>query len=541
MVPDGAGGMIIAWQDYRFGSSDIYAQRVDALGIPQWTAGGVAVCQTTGDQRWCVALPAGLGSAVIVWADQRGDPESGVYAQRLSAAGVPQWAFNGVPLVLQSAVVDFVAAIPDGATRSTMTLQPGYDVAWRQQHTGTADYQLVVQHVSRDGAGLWTGVPGGGVLLVPMGDVGTLAIASDGAGVSGAANSAIVAWQETLDAGADIYARRVNSAGTFQWPGHGVDICTLTGDQSNPQITYVGNGYVIIVWEDGRIADQDIYAQKVSNGGITPWLAKGLPICRALHTQSTPVIVSDAAGGAIVAWRDSRSGFDQLNAQRVDGNGLHQWHVDGIALSTVSGGQMDPAIVADGSGGAIVTWTDSRDGPSDIYAQRVDAAGNLLWDAVGVPISRASSNQIEPILVNDAGSGAFIAWADGRVGTNDIYAAHAASSGVATAAPAAPASQGNSGSPAEGVRLIRSSANPAGGKVEFTLELAREASVTIDVLDSRGRRLRTLPGAGAMGSGRYTVSWDGKDDAGEPVASGVYYVRAQSGDASSVERVMEVR
>lgn len=40
-IPDGVGGTIITWEDNRSGNSDIYAQRMNALGVPQWTANGV--------------------------------------------------------------------------------------------------------------------------------------------------------------------------------------------------------------------------------------------------------------------------------------------------------------------------------------------------------------------------------------------------------------------------------------------------------------------------------------------------------------------
>src|SRR5262249_51400896 len=44
IVSDGAGGAIVAWQDFRnAGDYDIYVQRVNAAGVPQWTANGVAL------------------------------------------------------------------------------------------------------------------------------------------------------------------------------------------------------------------------------------------------------------------------------------------------------------------------------------------------------------------------------------------------------------------------------------------------------------------------------------------------------------------
>src|SRR5262249_18512720 len=51
IVSDGAGGTIVAWQDFRGGANtDIYAQRVNAAGAPQWSLNGAALCIAAGNQ-----------------------------------------------------------------------------------------------------------------------------------------------------------------------------------------------------------------------------------------------------------------------------------------------------------------------------------------------------------------------------------------------------------------------------------------------------------------------------------------------------------
>ncbi len=73
IVPDGSGGAIITWADYRSGSKyDIYAQRVDASGTPLWTADGVGVrTAAANDADSPQIAPDGSGGAVITWADYR--------------------------------------------------------------------------------------------------------------------------------------------------------------------------------------------------------------------------------------------------------------------------------------------------------------------------------------------------------------------------------------------------------------------------------------------------------------------------------------
>ena len=50
IASDGAGGAIVTWMDYRSDTSGIYAQRISADGTPQWKTNGVALCTATGGQ-----------------------------------------------------------------------------------------------------------------------------------------------------------------------------------------------------------------------------------------------------------------------------------------------------------------------------------------------------------------------------------------------------------------------------------------------------------------------------------------------------------
>src|SRR5216117_3092139 len=86
-----------------------------------------------------------------------------------------------------------------------------------------------------------------------------------------------------------------------------------------------------------------------------------VPLCTAAADQRFPTIVSDGAGGAIVTWTDQRdtiaTGSD-IYAQRVNAAGVPQWAANGVALCTAANDQVAPTIASDGAGGAIATWTD---------------------------------------------------------------------------------------------------------------------------------------------------------------------------------------
>jgi hypothetical protein len=348
-------------------------------------------------------------------------------------------------------------------------------------------------------------------------------MAGDGIGNSVAGYGLVAAWNENRNGGAqgyDIYARRASNSSTPQWSGSGVPVCDLNGDQQNPEIVNVGTS-VIVAWDDLRSPDRNIWAQRLDSSGNALWLADGLPVCQFSGSQFQPKLVADFAGGAIVVWTDARSGVDKIYAQRLDANGQRLWApADGIALCTATGSQSNPAVAIDGAGGVIVAWQDHRNGSNDdLYAQRVDGNGNLQWGANGASLSRAQGVQEFARIASDGANGAIAAWTDLRSGDQNVYANRAVATGptaVATASPGA-------------LRLSIASSNPTAGSLRLGLDLPSPERVSAEVLDPSGRRVRTLLAGASFDAGRHAILWDGADNGGALVHSGLFFVRVRAG------------
>ena len=114
--------------------------------------------------------------------------------------------------------------------------------------------------------------------------------------------------------------------------------------------------------------------------------AQNVPVCTAEHIQEFPFVVTDGAGGVIAIWHDVRNGNRDIYAQRINAEGEMQWSLNGIAVYAGEHEQGWPVAVSDGAGGAIIAWGDGRNNRLDIYAQRVDANGKILWDTAGVQV-----------------------------------------------------------------------------------------------------------------------------------------------------------
>jgi flagellar hook assembly protein FlgD len=71
--------------------------------------------------------------------------------------------------------------------------------------------------------------------------------------------------------------------------------------------------------------------------------------------------------------------------------------------------------------------------------------------------------------------------------------------------------------------------NPFNPTTTITFELAEATTVTLRIFDGSGRIVRTLLDAANKARDFHSVTWDGNDDSGQRVASGLYIYRLQAG------------
>ncbi|MGH7724797.1 MAG: hypothetical protein ACREOU_05150 [Candidatus Eiseniibacteriota bacterium] len=475
-------GAVLAWADTRNGLLDIYAMRVQPGGSvdPGWTVNGNHVCNVAQNQSAPTVVGDGSGGAFIVWTDGRGATED-LYGVRLLTAGTldPNWTANGSLLCNAARAQYAPVGVPDGAG--------GVYLAWIDGRAGTtfvADRDVYAMRFTATGALVAGWQPNGTAVAVhATTDQDTPVLCPDGVG------GVLFAWQDgrsgtrALPAW-DIYASRLLGDGTLApgWTANGTPACTAAELQISPVITNDGSGGAIVAWQDGRDTstfptNTDIYAQHILPGGaLAPgWPTTGLDLSPAQYRQDDPTIVSDQAGGAIVAWEDGR-GSGGIHATRVSGSGtiVPPWPAAGLELCDAPDVQIDPSAVPDEAGGVIVAWTDPRNGGGnyDVFAQRVTGSGSI-GPTVGVP--------------------------------------------------------GGPGSPGvAGVRLALAGRHPATGVAAFDVALPRETDAQAHVVNPAGRQVAVLWSGENRTEGVHRLVWNGRDDRGRRATAGVYWLRVVS-------------
>jgi len=88
--------------------------------------------------------------------------------------------------------------------------------------------------------------------------------------------------------------------------------------------------------------------------------------------------------------------------------------------------------------------------------------------------------------------------------------------------------------------LDQNSPNPFNPSTTISYEIpesVNSAKVVLAVYNIRGQKVITLVDE-LKEAGRYSVNWDGRNEAGQRVSSGVFFYRLQAGDFSAVRKMV---
>jgi hypothetical protein len=359
---------LVAWQDHRGRSPDIYGARVTQAGVVL-DPSGIPVATLANDQ-----LSPAVGfdgtNFLVVWEDWRNGWDLDVYGARVTQAGV----------VLDPLGIAISQASRDQARPGVAFDGTNFLVVW-EDHRSVEYSHIYGARVTRDGEVLDTS---GIALAASEHDRQSPEAAFDG-------TNFLVVWSDNRNGfDWDIYGARVSRSGTVVDP-QGIGISVAANHQWFVDLGFDGENY-LVAWTDVRSSLYDIYGARVSpQGAVLESL--GFAISIAASAQRYPSV---AFGGTsyLVVWEDWRGGGPDIYGARVALAGV-VLDTNGIVISQAAGGQNWPALGYD-LANFVVAWEDCRSGTSDVYGARV-TPGGVVFDSG--PVIRQEGNQWDPALV----------------------------------------------------------------------------------------------------------------------------------------------
>lgn len=393
LVPDLAGGAIIAWQDHRSDPA-IYAQRLLFAGAadPAWPPGGRVLCSAPGFRGSPAIAEDGAGGAFVTWLDYRGSSPD-LYAQRVLASGAlaPGWPAEGIPVCTATEFQAPPVLVSDGAGGAFAT--------WEDSRHGGSNRDIYSQHILSGGVvdPSWP-VDGLAVCTAPGRQGRPLCVVGDSGGV-------LIVWEDERNGLPDLFAQRVLSNGAIDaaWPVNGLPLVTEPGFQHSATVVNDGTGGAVVAWADTRSQDDRIYATRVMAAGATDpgWPYGGAVLSTAAYGRTLPSCVMAGTGGVIVTWQDWRNGQDyDIYAQRVALTGQ---------LGPVSVPRPDPASVA-----ALSVPQPNPFGAGVSFRFAIPRAG-----AVELAIFDAHGRRVRSLLKASSPAGEWTQYWDGRDDAGD--------------------------------------------------------------------------------------------------------------------------
>jgi HEAT repeat protein len=362
----------------------------------------------------------GFGDVVVVFeVTPRGEKNSQIAAQRIARDGKVAWGEASgdarKPIIVHSSEDSAVApvAVSDGEGGAIVVF--GLNV--------NSKSFIHAERIDHAGNRLW---------FDPKNDVKKMAnsyafslthpaVVNDGMG------GAIIVCEEQVTKDVwNIVARRVSGSGKSLWGSALIDVSHLLKKEQNPIAISDGRGgalvfFEVVLGDGGRIA---ILGQHISADGHLLWGEDkyAIPIASTDNIERHPIAVSDGAGGAIVVFETEFTsgkykGDIDISAQRVSFEGKLQWGSSQkpVIVANHVGLDRNPRAIPDGAGGFIIVWEHlvhqgENAGDTDIYAQRLNAAGKKMWLEGKDSVMAIGSTNLEraPVLVPDGKGGAII-------------------------------------------------------------------------------------------------------------------------------------
>jgi len=410
---DGTQRAVIVWRDRRNNDADIYAQMLDAAGARSW---GSDVRVNSDDNPADQTLPSVAisdnGVAIVAWQDKRNSRRE-IFAQKLTGSGVKLWSAD--------VQVNLTPTGEDQQYPAIAANTSGYaGIIWYGYRSGQAG--IYAQRLDSSGARQWptdAHIDSGGATASIYLNLPAVSVVPDG--------RMVIAWTGVGAGSPDVYAQKLDLDGSRLWGGE-VRVNTNGGvaDQTDPAVAVDRDGNALIAWSDARSGSNDIYAQRLDAAANKLWSAAVRVDSHrgSVNAGHTAVALDASAGDALVAWGDDRRGDWDVYVQRLALSGNRRWAED-VQLNSDDGSseQRDPAIAVDRAGYTLAAWQDGRNGDTDVYAQRLDAAGVKLWPAdLRVNSDSGAARHRAPAIAAYENQDALVIWQDDRTGDWAIYA-----------------------------------------------------------------------------------------------------------------------
>lgn len=223
----------------------------------------------------------------------------------------------------------------------------------------------------------------------------------------------VIVWEDTRNGDSDIYAKRLDIQGNPIGEDFLINSDHSGRDQTDPDIAISDEGHFIITWSDQRLNARHIFFQRFAPTGEP--VGRNGQVSDFAGNHYRPAIAVDVNSGEfVISWDTHRD----IYLRQYDSLGMAKGPCLKANTTDMDRHHYKSDVAMDSSNHIIVAWT----GIKQCWAQRFDALGNPLGENICVTDSLSHIHFCRPTTVAAAPDGRFIvAWADLRFDC-DVFA-----------------------------------------------------------------------------------------------------------------------
>ena len=352
--------------------------------------------------------------------------------------------------------------------------------------------------------------------------------------------SFVICWTDNRNRsdGPDIYAQKFNSSGEPDGMNFRVnDDQNGMVSQFFPAVGVSLDGFYTICWQDMRLFLFDIYAQIFDN--FSERVNSSFKVNDdefSFSSHISPDIDYASDGSFVICWTDRRNASDDpdIYAQRYDQKGVPIGNNFRVNDDQSGAAQGSPSVSTADDGSFIICWEDRRNGSynSNIYAQCYDQDGNPLKNNLKINGDQSLRAQTEPDVCLD--KNIYFVWNDNRnQGSGSDIFAKIVSGDIFTELSEEKILEDIPGK----FMLYQNYPNPFNPTTTIKYDIQKEGMIMIKVYNINGVHIRTLVNK-KQHPGVYSIIWNGENNFGISVASGLYFINMRAEDYSMTRKIL---
>ncbi|MBK6911742.1 MAG: T9SS type A sorting domain-containing protein [bacterium] len=414
------GGCYIAWQDLASGNYDIYLQRLDANGVPQWADPcGILISdypQDTWLTDWDIATDVS-DNCILAINDIRNGSDRDITVYSIGPEQDFRWGADGIALSSNDGFE------PD--PRILAMANGDVVFAWQEETF------IHVRKLDADGNDVFDPeliyfTQANGVSIPRLAALDS----------TGFALSYLAQQGSQFTSPRYLYVRAYNDDGSARWVEPGIEIMNLSGIgiQMRPDLISDGAGGVYVYWYDARGNVHHCYVQHIENDGVAHWTANGVSVdASAAELQMSPSAVNTGIG-VVIFYQATNTSQSQggLQAQYLNTSGQPQWNMNGVVIAPLSAEPCFNVKAYVQNGNYAVFYSQYAPGSQIstlLRASQLTEAGQSAWTPAITTMCSAVSEKGRPYTCLNSFNQIIAAWPDARDGDMDIYAQNVNSSG----------------------------------------------------------------------------------------------------------------